>query len=198
VRAAAGRRECADCIEEQALTSGNDRYRKGAAAHVVDRRARVRAVEPAANALRAWWPALAWAALIFYASTDTFSADNTGHLLSPIVLFFFPWVTEAQLDLIHFAARKCAHFSEYFILYVLVYRGVSRLRGYWKRTWASHAWFIAAAYAALDETHQIFVASRSASLHDVLIDCLGASAAVLVVHAWHRHRALSGGALAGR
>jgi VanZ family protein len=70
---------------------------------------------------------------------------------------------------------------------VLVYRGVSRVQAYWRGTWASRAWVVTTAYAALDETHQMLVASRTGSIYDVLIDCIGVSAALLALRLWHHY-----------
>jgi VanZ family protein len=47
----------------------------------------------------------------------------------------------------------------------------------------------AAAFAASDEYHQSFVPSRTASAHDVMIDCIGAFAAVLLCWIFARARA---------
>ena len=48
---------------------------------------------------------------------------------------------------------------------------------------------MAAAFAASDEFHQSFVSTRTATAHDVMIDCSGAFAAVLLcwMFAWARH-----------
>jgi len=138
------------------------------------------------NWLRAWWPAFLWAAVIFSASTDTFSADNTGHILGPILRWLIPSLTQGQFDSIHYFIRKSAHFTEYFIFFLLLYRGIRGLRRGWHWSWAFAAWFIAAGYSALDEVHQSFVASRTASAWDSLLDSTGALAALFVVFLLYR------------
>jgi len=180
------------------LVRSDDREDGIASSRPTEHRARGRATGSAASLLRAWVPALLWATLIFLASTSALSSDNTGESFQPILRFLFPSATQGQLELMHLVVRKCAHAGEYFILYVLVYRGVSRVQGYWKHTWAVHAWVLATAYAALDETHQMFVASRTGSICDVMIDCIGVSAAVLALRAWHLRRAASNSALESR
>ena len=40
--------------------------------------------------LRAWWPALLWAAMIFVASTDFFSSEHTSRIIEPILRWFLP------------------------------------------------------------------------------------------------------------
>jgi VanZ family protein len=84
----------------------------------------------------------------------------------------------------HFLIRKCAHVAEYFIFSLLVLEAIRGGRGGWNRKWGIIAIAIAAAYAATDETHQLFVASRGASVVDVLIDTSGATLAQLAMAWW--------------
>jgi VanZ family protein len=132
------------------------------------------------NRLYAWWPALLWAAILFYASTDTFSTQNTGHVLGAILRKLYSGISQQQLDAVNFLVRKCAHFAEYFVFYFLVYRGVSDGRLAWRWSWGLTAWFIAAAYSIVDEMHQSFVASRTASPWDSLLDSTGALVGMFV------------------
>jgi len=124
--------------------------------------------------LRAWWPALLWAAIIFTASTDTFSSAHTSRIIEPFLRWLIPSISDDRVDLIHFYIRKSAHFSEYFIFFLLLYRGIRGNRRGWHWSWALGAWFGAAAYSALDEIHQSFIASRHASPWDSLLDSTGA------------------------
>ncbi len=137
--------------------------------------------------LRAWWPAILWSVVIFSASTDSFSSAHTGVVLWPILHWLFPSMTEDQFELMHLYARKSAHITEYFIFYLLLFRGMRGDRKGWYWTWAFGAWFIAAAYSALDEIHQSFVASRTASPVDSLIDSTGALLALIVVFLFYRY-----------
>jgi VanZ family protein len=138
--------------------------------------------------IRAWWPALVWAGVIFMLSTDTFSSEHTGSVLEPLMKWIYPRLTEEQFDAIHHVIRKSAHFTEYFIFYLWLYRGVRGMRQGWRWTWGVGAWFLAAVYACLDEVHQAFVASRTASPYDSLLDSIGAFFALLAVWAWFRLR----------
>ena len=150
---------------------------------------RVRTPMPHALAwLWAWLPAMAWAAVIFLMSTDTFSAEHTGSVLGPILRWLHPNITEEQFNAIHYFVRKCAHFSEYFIFCVLLYRGVRGKRTGWRWSWGFEALFFAAAYSALDEIHQAFVISRTASVYDSLLDSSGAFAAMGALWLWFRLR----------
>jgi VanZ family protein len=86
-------------------------------------------------------------------------------------------LTEDQFLTIHYFIRKSAHFTEYFVFCLLLYRGVRLGRPGWRWTWGLAALFCAAGYAVLDEIHQAFVASRTASAYDSLLDSIGAFAA---------------------
>jgi VanZ family protein len=138
--------------------------------------------------LQAWWPAITWAAVIFSMSTDTFSAEHTASVLQPLLRWLIPSLTMDQVDAIHFTIRKSAHFSEYFVFCLLLYRGVRGGRKGWRWTWGIAALFCAAGYSVMDEIHQAFVASRTASAYDSLLDSAGAFAAFAVLWLWFRWR----------
>jgi len=136
--------------------------------------------------LRAWWPALLWSGLIFFASTDTLSSAHTGSVIEPFLRWLIPSISDNRIDDIHFFIRKCAHFTEYFIFFLLLYRGIRGGRRGWHWSWALAAWFVAAAYSALDEIHQSFVASRTASPFDSMLDSTGALFALLALFLLYR------------
>jgi len=130
-----------------------------------------------------------WAVVISTASTDAFSAEHTSRIILPFLHWLLPHAPVATLELLHFVIRKCAHFAEYFLFSVLLLRAVRGQRRGWMLRWALVALAIAAAYSALDEFHQSFVPSRTASPWDSLLDTFGASVAQLAVWAWFRHHA---------
>ena len=140
------------------------------------------------NWLKAWWPAIAWACVIFSMSTDTFSAEHTASVFEPILRWLMPSLTEDQFRSIHYFIRKSAHFSEYFVFCLLLYRGVSGGRKRWRWTWGLAALSCAAGYSILDEIHQAFVASRTASAYDSLLDSAGAIVAFATLWLWFRWR----------
>jgi len=77
---------------------------------------------------------------------------------------------------IHFITRKIAHFTEYAILGLLAARAFR----------SSDRWFLISValivvYALLDEYHQSYVPSRTASVFDSLIDMAGGITALLLV-----------------
>ena len=124
--------------------------------------------------LRAWWPALVWAAVIFVMSTDTFSSEHTAWALEPIIHWLRPSLTTPQIEIIHRFIRKTAHFTEYFIFCVLLFRAVRGAHEGWRWPWGLSALFIAGSYSILDEIHQAFITSRTASPYDSLLDSAGA------------------------
>ena len=144
---------------------------------------------PMPSWLRAWWPALFWAAVIFFFSTDGFSSDRTSLIIGPIIHWFFPSLSPGGLELAHHLIRKSAHFTEYFIFCMLLYHGIRATRRDsrpWHWSWAILAWFIAAFYSALDEVHQVYVPSRGPSPWDSLLDSTGAFFALLILFVFYR------------
>jgi len=73
----------------------------------------------------------------------------------------------------------------------LLYRGVRGDRKGWRWTWGIAAFFCAAGYSVLDEIHQAFIASRTASAYDSLLDSIGALFAFAVLWLWFRFRGQS-------
>ncbi len=141
------------------------------------------------NRLKPWLPAIFWAVLISAASTDTFSESHTSSVIIPILHWLFPGASPETLERMHFFIRKSAHFTEYFVFSVIL---VSPVRGEekgWRLRWAILALAIAAGYSMLDEFHQSFVLSRTASPWDSLLDTTGAAAAQVVLGARARIRA---------
>jgi VanZ family protein len=146
-------------------------------------------VDPVSSWLRAWWPALLWAAFIFVMSTDTFSAHHTSIILEPLIRWLAPRLSEDDVEFVHFVIRKSAHFAEYFIFGVFLYRAVRGAYKGWRWTWGLTAWFMAACYSGLDEIHQAFIASRTASPYDSLIDSSGAFVAMIFLLLWFNRSA---------
>jgi len=124
-----------------------------------------------------WLPALAWAVVISIFSTHLFTAENTSRIIIPVLHWLFPSLPPQTLAFLHHIIRKCAHFIEYFILSLLILRGIRAGRHGTKLAWAVLAIAIVAGYASLDEFHQRFVPGRTPAVTDVLIDTTGGAAA---------------------
>jgi VanZ family protein len=130
--------------------------------------------------LKLWWPAMIWAVLISIFSTGTFTSENTSLFILPVLRWFLPHASPETLAEYHHLIRKCAHFFEYFILSLLVLRGIRAGRKESHLGWALVAVGVVAGYAALDEFHQSFVPGRTPAVADVLLDTAGGVAAQLV------------------
>ncbi|MBA3833078.1 MAG: VanZ family protein [Chthoniobacterales bacterium] len=129
--------------------------------------------------LTAWLPVALWMALMFFGSTDAFSAEHTSRYLTPFLRWLDPDISAAALAQAHLLLRKAAHVTEYAILSGLLFRALRGLiGGFWRR--AAVALAPALIFAPLDEFHQSFVPSRTSSLGDVLIDYSGAIAGILI------------------
>lgn len=124
--------------------------------------------------VRRWAPVAAWLLVISSLSSGWFGSVQTGYFLLPLIRWLFPSVSYAELLLVHALVRKLAHFAEFLVLGVLLYRALDGT-GFSRRT-ALRALVIAAACAAGDELHQWFVTGRTASPWDSLIDTSGAAA----------------------
>jgi len=129
-----------------------------------------------------WLPLFVWMALISQFSTDSFSNENTGSIIEPILRAVLGRsFSEQVFDLIHYLIRKSAHVSEYAILSGLWYRAVNPgLRG-WSRKGAITACTLSIIYAALDEFHQAFTSNREGRPLDVMIDSAGVLAAIAII-----------------
>jgi VanZ family protein len=127
-------------------------------------------------------PLIVWLAFIFFASTDNFNAGNTSRIIGPLILWLFPSTSPETLEVVHAITRKLAHFTEYAILGFLAARAFRT-----NRRWFWICLALVAVYALLDEYHQSFVPSRTASIHDSLIDTLGGLTALIIF--WKRSAA---------
>ena len=108
----------------------------------------------------AWFPAIAWAGLIFALSAQ------------PNLRF----VPDAGLD---FLVRKAGHMAVFGILALLTWRALATTTA-WRRPLAL-ALTLTVLYAVTDELHQGFVAGRHPSPVDVGIDATGALIAIVAV-----------------
>lgn len=138
--------------------------------------------------LSRYLPLIAWLVFISYASSASFSAGNTSRIIGPLVLWLFPNTSAETLLTIHFITRKLAHFTEYAILGWLAARAFRTsprpaIRDRWFLISAS----LIVAYALLDEFHQSFVPTRTASVFDSFIDMAGGLTALVVIR-WKARR----------
>jgi VanZ family protein len=127
-----------------------------------------------------WLPPLAWCGVVLSLSGDLGSSQQTYGILKWL-LSWFPPLSSAQFNLIHFYVRKTVgHFGNYAFLYFLWFRALRGQVGYQPGRALLCSLGFCLGLALLDEGHQALFASRTSSLRDVALDLGGASTAALI------------------
>ena len=134
-----------------------------------------------------WIPIIAWLLMMFLFSTDMMSSSETSRFIVPALKFLFPDLTPSGISFWHGVIRKLAHVAEYFILATVVYRALKFERPSLIDANLRTIVFVALA-ALLDEFHQSFVPSRTATIMDVGYDCLGGIWALWMITAYEFRR----------
>lgn len=132
-------------------------------------------------------------ALIFCGSTDVLSSRHTSLVIEPLLRWIKPDISNESVHNVQVVIRKGGHVSEYAVLAFLLYRAIrssffATTGDAWSFRCAVWAFGIASLYAASDEWHQSFVPSRGSSVHDVIIDSVGAALGLCLVYRWHLSR----------
>ena len=125
---------------------------------------------------------LIWIVVIFSFSLQ--NGDESGKLSGGIVA----WLVEvvfpedfAHVELVHFLVRKAAHFTEYFILGVLISLTVREAK--WSRPLLK-AWALGTCVACCDETIQLFSDGRAGQVTDVMLDSSGVLTGCVILVLW--------------
>jgi VanZ family protein len=126
--------------------------------------------------LKNWLPVMVWVGVIFLGSTDLMSAEHTSRFFVPFLRWLKPDISAETLASIHFIVRKCTHVGEYAIRALLLLRAATLMTNYKRSIPILYLTVLGVCLivAATDEFHQTFVASRGASVHDIMIDSSGA------------------------
>ncbi len=141
--------------------------------------------------IKNWLPVCAWASLIFLFSTDHFSSAHTAQLFGFFSSWLFPEIPAEDIAPVHGIMRKLGHWTEYFVLAVLMLRALRNETGKtWELRHAVYTLVFILLYALSDELHQTFVPSRTASFGDVMIDVLGGICGILWI-VWYRRGLLA-------
>ena len=107
-----------------------------------------------------------WMILIFVMSSfGSTQSDSQSNFIVDILINIF---NIDNVDVLSYIVRKLAHFTEYFILGILV---CNMFRYYDKKYY--FAIIVCILYAVSDEAHQAFVPGRSCQVYDMLIDSFG-------------------------
>ena len=126
-----------------------------------------------------WTPPIVWMGVILWLASDHGSSMHTGRIIVPVLQTLFPAASPLQIEALHGTTRKLAHAIEYAILAGLWFRAFAGGAGLRPRAAAWRAWAIAVAWAAIDETYQSTLASRTGTPRDVALD--GAAALVIAL-----------------
>ena len=133
-------------------------------------------------------PLVLWLIVISIFSTAEFSSINTSRFIGPFILWLFPDLSESRLAAIHFLMRKAGHFTEYAILAILARRAfVTSSKAFIERRWFELGLLLVTCFALLDEFHQSFVPSRTASIYDSAIDAAGGVTVLLLFKLYDKH-----------
>jgi VanZ family protein len=128
-----------------------------------------------------WLLVIIWMVVIFIFSSQPGDASEE---TSQFVIYIFNLL---GIDLYgffgtlaQFIVRKCAHFTVYFILYMLLFNALKENFSLKKALWFSLLG--AFLYACSDEFHQSFVPGRGPAFKDVVIDSSGALLGLSVIY----------------
>ena len=137
--------------------------------------------------IKNWLPVIAWAGLIFFFSTDQFSFANAAPIFGFVLSWLWPGMPTEDIPPVYGVARKIGHWSEYFVLTVLILRALRNQSGkQWDLRHAIYTLIFIFLYALSDEWHQAFVPSRTASFGDVMIDWVGGICGIFWTYWYYR------------
>lgn len=114
---------------------------------------------------------IVWILVIFSFSLQSGeeSGELSGGIVAWIVGLFFP-EDFTHIELVHFLVRKAAHFTEYFILGVLLSLTIREAK--WRKVLLA-PWVLGTLVAFCDETIQLFSDGRAGQVTDVMLDSSG-------------------------
>lgn len=128
-----------------------------------------------------WIAVVMWCVVIFFFSQQNGQeSGNTSELVKKLFMLIGIDVNSILGEMATLVIRKGAHFTEYFILYLLTFNAIGN-GGKLKRRLAGALMFTVF-YAASDEIHQYFIPGRACALKDVLIDSSGGVLAGIIMY----------------
>lgn len=129
---------------------------------------------------------LVWVVLIFsfsLQSGDTSSqiSSGFGQWLIQTILPFAKDFLEEHWGMVHLIIRKAAHFTEFFVLGVLMKCTLHQYAHRIRASLGGTAWLMCVVVASCDETIQLFVGGRAGQIQDVILDASGALMGIVVI-----------------
>jgi VanZ family protein len=128
------------------------------------------------------WLMFIWGHSFVVGPDSSMESGRFVELLTPLFHAAGVFDTETMM----FVVRKFAHFSEYFILSIIVANNC-RVHG-WKYSKALIAHLYSIAVPFIDESIQLFIPGRQSSLRDVVIDTVGLAVGAFFTWAYFRHK----------
>ena len=137
------------------------------------------------NKVVSWTVLLTWMGIIFFMSHQPGEiSSNQSDLVIKIFSFLGINLNSYFEEVATFIVRKGAHFTEYLILFILLYRVISFYID--KKSAKLYSLLGIFLYAGLDEIHQYFIPGRNMALKDVIIDTSGGFFAMIII--WVREK----------
>lgn len=126
-------------------------------------------------------PLILWIGLIMFFSSGQASMSKTSIFVRPLLEFLFSGAPEEILIVYHGYVRKLAHVTVYAILAFWTCRAFSTsAQNFLRQFWFVKALLLVFLVAAIDETNQSFINSRTGSISDVLLDSSSGLAMILI------------------
>ncbi|MBX4267587.1 VanZ family protein [Clostridium estertheticum] len=129
-----------------------------------------------------WILVIGWMIIIFIFSSQVGEVSNENN---KFVIYVFNLLglnlNNIFGTLSNFIVRKASHFTEYFILYMLIYRAMNKSKKIDMKIFIASI-LIVFLYACSDEFHQSFVPGRGPALRDVMVDTCGGLTAFLFIY----------------
>ena len=127
-------------------------------------------------------PLILWIGLIMFLSSGQASMTNTSRFIRPLLNFLFPDALEETLNIYHGYIRKLAHVTVYSILAFWAFRAFFKSpQKILREFWYVFAGILVLLVAAIDETNQSYLASRTGSIYDVMLDAAGGVSMILLI-----------------
>ncbi|MBQ4164211.1 MAG: VanZ family protein [Turicibacter sp.] len=127
-----------------------------------------------------WLLLIGWMLIIFLFSAQTGEQSSESSGLVEQLLSIFSFIPNRIFGLeLQLLIRKAAHFTEYLILYLLIFNVMINHQSLKKSlVYTLVGVFL---YACTDEIHQAFVPGRACTFIDVLIDTSGGVMAMILI-----------------
>ncbi|MFA9399455.1 MAG: VanZ family protein, partial [Clostridiaceae bacterium] len=127
-----------------------------------------------------WILVIAFMVLIFMFSNEVaVESDEKSKFVINILNMLGIDLNSAFGNLADFLVRKAAHFTEYFLLFLLLYNALAE--DFSVKAAINLAILFVFLYACTDEYHQLFIEGRSGKFRDVLIDTSGGFLCYIII-----------------